>query len=69
MYFDSVQALLEMEGHGVYVWSAYGVALTMIIILVASPILKKRRFFIEQRMKLRREEIAKQHQREQPLQS
>jgi heme exporter protein D len=30
MYFQSLQQLLHMDGHGVYVWSCYGLFLVMI---------------------------------------
>ena len=31
MYFDSLQSLLHMDGHGVYVWAAYLVTLLVVI--------------------------------------
>ena len=30
MYFESFEALLAMGGHGLYVWSAYGIAIAVL---------------------------------------
>ena len=30
MYFESFEALLKMGGHGLYVWSAYGIAIAVL---------------------------------------
>lgn len=38
MYFDSVQAALQMAGHGPYVWGAYGGTLVVIAILIIVPV-------------------------------
>ncbi len=45
MYFDSWSALLEMGGHGVYVWSAYFVSLSVLALLVWWPLSRNKRFF------------------------
>ena len=37
MYFDSLQAVLAMEGHGVYVWAAYLVGIAVIAMAVIIP--------------------------------
>lgn len=55
MYFDNTQALLYMEGHGVYVWSVYAVALVILVALVVAPMLRKRRFVAEELRRIRRE--------------
>ena len=34
MYFDTVQALLEMDGHGGFVWSAY--LITLLVLALAT---------------------------------
>ena len=31
MYFESFEALLTMGGHGLYVWSAYGIAIVVLV--------------------------------------
>ncbi|MDN3553387.1 heme exporter protein CcmD [Halomonas almeriensis] len=43
MAFDSWQAFLAMGGHGVYVWSAYGVALLLLSGTVLQVRLERRR--------------------------
>lgn len=37
MYFDSVQALLQMDGHGGFVWAAYGITAAVITLLLLQP--------------------------------
>lgn len=43
MYFDSFRALLEMGGHGLYVWTAYGISLIVIILLLVAPYRRRKR--------------------------
>jgi heme exporter protein D len=43
MYFDSVDALLAMDGHGPYVWSVYLLVLAVLGWLVLAPWLAHRR--------------------------
>lgn len=37
MYFDSVSAALSMDGHGVFVWTAYAVTTVVILSLLLAP--------------------------------
>jgi len=60
MQFDSFSALISMNGHGVFVWSAYAVGLVVVLALVIHPLLKKRRFFRDYAMRLKREQAAAQ---------
>lgn len=43
MYFDSLGAALAMDGHGVYVWSAYAVTLLVLVFLLIAPARRRRR--------------------------
>lgn len=56
MYFESVNALIAMEGHGPYVWSAYGITLVVLVGLVLAPLRRRRQFLVNLRMRLRREQ-------------
>ena len=38
MYFDSIQALWSMGGHGSYVWIAYGVSLSIMLLSKIYPL-------------------------------
>ncbi len=58
MYFDSFSALLAMDGHGPFVWAAYGITTFVLVSLVVNPLLRKRRFMIQQRMQIRREQAS-----------
>ncbi len=37
MYFQSFYEILFMDGHGVYVWSAYLFSLLVIVIMIWAP--------------------------------
>ena len=43
MYFDSLQSALAMGNHGLYVWSAYAVAIVVIVMVVIAPVLRRRK--------------------------
>jgi heme exporter protein D len=43
MYFDSLHALLTMDGHGVYVWSAYLVTIAVIAVTLLAPRFRHKR--------------------------
>ena len=56
MYFENFAALINMDGHGPYVWAAYAITAIVLILLIVNPLLRKRRFIMQQRMILRREQ-------------
>ena len=43
MYFDSFQALLTMNGHGIYVWPAYLITIVVITALLIAPVRRRGR--------------------------
>ena len=45
MYFDSLQQLVFMDGHGIYVWSAFIISLTVMVGLVVKPLCQKKQEF------------------------
>jgi heme exporter protein D len=49
MYFDSLHALLTMDGHGAYVWTAYGVTVAVIAATLFAPLRRSRRFLLQLR--------------------
>ena len=59
MYFESWSGFLAMEGHGLYVWSAYGVAMAVIAYNLAAPLLAKRRVMAQVRRQERRGRTTK----------
>jgi heme exporter protein D len=54
MYFDSVAAALQMDGHGGFVWSAYVIALLVIALLLVVPLRREKRLIRQLRAELRR---------------
>jgi len=55
MQFNSFDEIVQMGGHGAFVWSAYAIAAITLIALIVLPLLRQRRFFVEQ--------IASEHRR------
>ena len=58
MYFDSLHAVMTMEGHGVCVWMAYLVAITVIAGVLIIPTLRRRRILQQLVGELRRAQHA-----------
>jgi heme exporter protein D len=54
MYFHSLHALLAMDGHGAYVWTAYAVTALVITATLCAPVWRRRRFLLRLRAELRR---------------
>lgn len=44
LYFRSVDALLEMDGHGAFVWSAYFIATLVVVAILLRPIRRRKKF-------------------------
>lgn len=40
MYFESLQDLFFMNGHGVYVWSAYAIGFAVLAVLIWQPLIR-----------------------------
>lgn len=55
MYFESIDALLRMDGHGVFVWSAYAITAVVVVLLLIAPRRRQRRLLTELAGELRRE--------------
>lgn len=58
MQFESLQAFIAMGGHGVFVWSVYGITVLVLSLLLLAPLRKNRRFFLQQMMLLKRQQAA-----------
>jgi heme exporter protein D len=58
MYFDSFQALLTMNGHGIYVWPAYLITIVVIIAVLVAPVRRANRLLKQLAAELRRTESA-----------
>jgi heme exporter protein D len=56
MHFDSFADFINMGGHGLYVWLAYGLTTVLFVINFVLPVLHKRQLVKEQARKLRREQ-------------
>lgn len=54
--FESLSDFLHMQGHGVFVWSAYALATVVMGWLIVSPWLQQRRL---------RQQLQRQYRREQ----
>jgi len=47
MYIDNLHALLAMGGHGAYVWSAYSVAVLVIVAMLVLPLRRRKRLLVQ----------------------
>ena len=56
MYFENFQALMHMDGHGVYVWSAVAVAVVALLWLIIAPLAKQRGLLKEISRDIQREQ-------------
>ena len=55
MNFNSFAEFLAMGNHGVYVWSAYGISLAILLLNVVLPLMTRQRYFKNEARRLRRE--------------
>ena len=44
MYFDSLSAVLHMDGHGGFVWAAYAITLVVLVLLLVAPGRRQKKF-------------------------
>ena len=54
MYFDSVQEVLVMNGHGVYVWPAYLITILIIMAVFIAPLRRSNRLLTQVASEVRR---------------
>lgn len=45
--FDSFNEFIQMGGHGPYVWASYVISLAVLVWLIVSPLLRKRKLIQE----------------------
>ncbi|MBP0940790.1 heme exporter protein CcmD [Pseudomonas alliivorans] len=55
MSFDSFGDFLAMGRHGLFVWSAYGFCLLVLLVNVALPVAARRRHLQQEARRVRRE--------------
>jgi len=58
MYFDSLEALLHMDGHGAFVWSAYLITCAVLVLLLLAPRRRQRSFLRQMAGELKRQQGA-----------
>lgn len=57
MNFSSFSDFLAMGNHGLYVWTAYGISLAVLVLNVALPMLARRRYLHDEARRMRREQM------------
>ena len=62
--FDRIQQMIEMDGHGAYVWTAVVVSLLAMLFLVLKPVISRRAVVEEIFVELEREQRLKTNQSE-----
>lgn len=63
MSFNTVSEFVQMGGHGLYVWTSYGIALIVLGYNIINPMVIHRNFMKMQKQNLRRE-LARENDRE-----
>jgi heme exporter protein D len=58
MYFQSLEALLYMDGHGPFVWSAYLISALVVAVILVSPGRRRRRFLRQIAGEVKRQRVA-----------
>lgn len=53
--FDSLAAWIQMGHHGAYVWSAWGISLLFITVLMWHSVYRRQQFFRQEAARLRRQ--------------
>jgi len=54
MYFHDLDNLVNMDGHGAFVWAAYAISLATILLMLLAPLRRRRRLLREIDGELRR---------------
>ena len=57
MYFDSIQQLIYMGGHGVYVWSAFCISVVVMLALVLKPLCQTKKEFSNIRLHIKLHQV------------
>jgi len=47
--FESLDAFLAMNGHGIYVWSCYSIVYAILLYLTLAPVISKAAFLKQQK--------------------
>ncbi|NJN50606.1 MAG: heme exporter protein CcmD [Gammaproteobacteria bacterium] len=58
MSFDSFASFVHMGGHGLYVWSAYGIGVIVLAANLIAPAITRRRFFAAEGERARRGAVS-----------
>ena len=56
MYFENFAALINMDGHGIYVWVSVAVTLATMLWLIVAPLISQRRLLKEVRRDIQRQQ-------------
>ena len=59
MYFDSISAALQMDGHGIYVWSAYFITGLVVALVLTLPLRREKAFIKQLQGTLKRQQRDK----------
>ena len=59
MYFDSIQQLVNMDGHGVYVWTAFSISIVVMLALVLRPLRQSKKEFNNIKLNINLQQVNK----------
>lgn len=58
MYFADLSAALHMDGHGIYVWSAYLITLVVVGVMTVMPWRRQRRLLKQLSGEIKRQSVT-----------
>ncbi len=59
MYFENFASLVNMGGHGVYVWPTYGLGLLVILYNIFSPLMARKKIVAQIKRQARAASVPK----------
>ncbi|MEM1154013.1 MAG: heme exporter protein CcmD [Pseudomonadota bacterium] len=64
MYFDNLNAVINMAGHGAFVWAAYGISLLVVLFILIAPVRRRSRILLRLSGEVRRQQSELSNARE-----
>ena len=64
MQFDSLSDFIQMNGHGIYVWTVYILGVAILVMNVIRPKMLQKKFYLEQAKILKMQNAMQAEQEE-----
>jgi len=64
MYFDSIESLIAMDGHGAFVWAAYLITVLVVATILVAPGRRQKKFLRQLAGELKRSQSGPSNSKE-----